>query len=88
MKRKTLVTGLLALACTVTLTVGAQTQKENWLNPLVNRVNVEAPRSDFFAFESTELAQKNDKKKSSRYLSLEGMWKFNFVKNHQDRPRL
>ncbi len=87
MKRKTFVTGLLALACTVTLTVGAQTQKENWLNPLVNRVNVEAPRSDFFAFENEELAQKNDKKQSTRYLSLEGMWKFNFVKNHQDRPQ-
>ncbi len=79
--------GLMALACTVSLTSGAQDQKENWLNPLVNRVNVEEPRSDFFAFESTDLAQKNDKKHSSRYMSLEGMWKFNFVKDHQDRPQ-
>ncbi len=50
---------------------GANPERE-LANPLVNRVNVEAPRSDFFAFESTELAQKNDKKKSSRYLSLGG----------------
>lgn len=78
--------GLLILACTASLTAGAQNQKENWLNPLVNRVNTETPRSDFFAFESIDKAQAGNKKASSRYLSLEGKWKFNFVKNHQDRP--
>lgn len=58
-----------------------------WLDPAQNRINVEAPRSDFFAFESVEAAQKADKKQSSRYLSLEGMWRFNFVKNHYDAPK-
>ncbi len=78
---------LLIFACSAVLAAGAQTQQENWLNPLVNRVNVEAPRSDFFAFETTDLTQNNDKRHSSRYLSLEGTWKFRFDKHHQNRPQ-
>ncbi len=77
---------LLALACAAALTASAQ-QKECWLDPQTNRINTEKPRSDFFAFENTELAQKNDKTNSRRYLSLEGLWKFIFLKNHQDRPK-
>ena len=30
--------------------------------------------------------QSFDKKKSANYLSMEGMWKFNFVKDHNKRP--
>ncbi len=33
-----------------------------------------------------EKAQSFDKKKSANYLSMEGMWKFNFVKDHNKRP--
>ena len=77
---------MLAMVCSAALSMSAQNQKEAWLNPLVNRVNVEPSRADFFAFETTNKAAKGDKTQSSRYLSLEGQWKFNFVKNHQDRP--
>ncbi len=77
---------VLTIGCFLALSVTAQTQKENWLDPMVNRVNCEPPRSDFFAFESKEKALKGDKATSCRYLSLEGKWKFHFVKNHQDRP--
>ena len=58
-----------------------------WKNPLVNQQNREARRANFFAFESEELAQKNDKTLSGRYLSMEGMWKFNFVKDYNERPQ-
>ncbi|MDQ9816567.1 hypothetical protein RFZ01_19550, partial [Acinetobacter pittii] len=58
-----------------------------WLDPSMNRVGTEAPRSDFFAFETTGLAQKSDKKQSERYLSLEGKWKFNFTNDHQNAPK-
>ena len=68
------------------LTASAQTQKEAWLNPEVTRVNTEAPRSSFFAFESTDKALKADKKASARYLSLEGQWRFHFAQNHNDAP--
>lgn len=77
----------IAVACALSLTAAAQNQKENWLNPLVNRVNTEAPRSDFFAFESVDKATKGDKAASSRYLSLEGQWKFRFDRHHNDRPK-
>ncbi len=84
--RLALRSSVLSLACLAALGVDAQTQKEPWLNPLVNRVNTEAPRADFFAFETAELAAKGDKAQSARYLSLEGLWKFRFDKHHQDRP--
>ena len=58
-----------------------------WKNPYVNQQNREARRANFFAFESEELAQKGDKTQSQRYLSLEGTWRFNFVKDHNDAPQ-
>ncbi|MCI6117712.1 MAG: DUF4981 domain-containing protein [Prevotella sp.] len=57
-----------------------------WNTPDFNQQNREQRRDNFFAFENEALAEKGDKKASSRYLSMEGMWKFNFVKNHYDRP--
>ena len=83
MKKQILV---LCVAALSQLSVHAQNQKEPWLNPNITRVNTEAPRSSFFAYESAELAVRNDKKASQRYLSLEGMWRFNFVKNHNEAP--
>ena len=58
-----------------------------WQDPTVNQVNREARHAQFFAFEDETLARQGDKTKSGRYLSMEGMWKFNFVKNHQDAPK-
>ena len=57
-----------------------------WLDPQTNEVNREPRRAAFFAFENADLAMKGDKRGSSRYLSMEGKWKFNFVKNHNERP--
>ena len=67
------------------LTVSAESTPD-WRNPLVNQQNREARRANFFAFESEELAMKGEKSQSSRYLSMEGMWRFCFVKNHQEAP--
>ena len=67
------------------LTVSAESTPD-WRNPLVNQQNREARRANFFAFESEELAMKGEKSQSSRYLSMEGMWRFLFVKNHQEAP--
>ena len=67
------------------LSVSAETTPE-WRNPSVNQQNREARRANFFAYESESLAMKGDKSSSSRYLSMEGMWRFHFVKNHQDAP--
>lgn len=77
---------LLAMTFVTVLTASAQTMKEYWLNPTVNRVNCETPRADFFAFETAEKALKNDKQTSERFLSLEGTWKFHFSRHHKDAP--
>ena len=67
--------------------VSAHAQKTPvWEDPQVNQVNREARHAHFFAFENQDLAQKGDKAKSARFLSMEGMWKFNFVKDHQNAP--
>lgn len=83
--QKAILLGLVAMSA---LTCEAQKSKvPYWLDPAMNRVGVQAPRSDFFAFESIDAAQHGDKKQSSRYMSLEGKWKFHFVKNHNEAPK-
>ena len=57
-----------------------------WKDAGVNQQNREQRHAHFFGFENAEKA-KGDKKESGRYLSMEGKWKFNFVKNHQDAPQ-
>ena len=69
-----------------TATVTADNAPE-WRNPKVNQQNREPRHANFFAFENEELAKAGQKAASSRYLSMEGMWRFQFVKNHQDAPK-
>jgi len=78
---------LLSIACLMALQSFAADKTPVWKDPTVNQVNREQRHAVFFAFESEDLAKQGDKTKSSRYLSMEGMWKFNFVKNHQDAPK-
>lgn len=71
----------------LSMSSGALAQSESrWQNVNINQQNREPRRANFFAFESLEKAQSFDKKKSANYLSMEGMWKFNFVKDHNKRP--
>jgi len=58
-----------------------------WRDPNVNAINREARRAAFFAFEDADKAMAADKTKSSRYLSMEGKWRFNFVKDHNLAPQ-
>lgn len=64
----------------------------------INEVNRLPVHADFFAFESTDAARRAwtvgtkgdtrwDKTSSERYLSMNGQWKFNWVKDATDRPR-
>ena len=71
----------------LSMSSGALAQSESrWQNVNINLQNREPRRANFFAFENLEKAQSFDKKKSANYLSMEGMWKFNFVKDHNKRP--
>ena len=77
---------LLAMMTMATMGLAAQ-QAPEWKNPQVNQMNREARRACFFAYETQELAAKANKQQSSRYLSMEGMWRFNFVKDHNLAPK-
>ena len=71
----------------LSMSSGALAQSESrWQNVNINQQNREPRRANFFAFENLEKAQSFDKKKSANYLFMEGMWKFNFVKDHNKRP--
>ena len=45
------------------------------------------PRTaDFFAYDTPDAASKGEKEASALYMSLEGDWRFNFVRNVYDKP--
>ena len=83
MNKKLFVT--LFLGCMAAGQISAQ-KAMAWNTPELNQQNREQRRANFFAYENETLAQKGDKAASNRYMSMEGMWKFNFVKNYYDRP--
>ena len=76
----------IAIVCLTASMTYAADKTPVWKDPSVNQVNREARRAAFFAFEDADKAKANDKTKSSRYLSMEGKWKFNFVKDHNLAP--
>ena len=76
---------LAVLSLTSPVTTTAQNETR-WHNVDVNQQNREPRRASFFAFEDLSKAQGFDKKQSANYLSMEGTWKFNFVKDHNKRP--
>lgn len=77
---------LLAMMTMATMSLAAQ-QAPEWKNPQVNQMNREARKAHFFAYETQELAVQAKKQQSARYLSMEGMWRFCFVKDHQQAPK-
>lgn len=71
----------------LSLSDGMPAQNESrWQNVDINQQNREPRRASFFAYESLDRAQSFDKKQSANYLSMEGLWKFYFVKDHNKRP--
>lgn len=64
----------------------AQTFRE-WTDPETNAVNRAPMRSAHFAYSANELALGDqDMKSSANYLSLNGLWKFNWVNDADQRP--
>ncbi len=58
-------------------------EQVNHYNHQIFEENKLPPRATFFALESTVIRPKEN---SSRYLNLNGAWKFNFVKDPKQRP--
>lgn len=71
--------GLLALSA------GGQTFKE-WQDPNVNAINRAPMHTSYFAYESREAAARGGKEQSANFLTLNGLWKFNWVKDAGSRP--
>ena len=74
---------MIAAALTA-LTITGQTPM--WNDPGKNADNRMDNVADFFAYESQALAQQGQKQQSKRFLSIEGNWKFHWVKNANERP--
>lgn len=60
---------------------------EEWNDATKNEVNRAVMHTDFFAYESKELAQKGIRQKSANFMSMDGKWKFYWVKDADQRPR-
>ncbi|MBN2012222.1 DUF4981 domain-containing protein [candidate division KSB1 bacterium] len=54
-------------------------------NPAIQGINKEAPHATFISYETKEAALANDRTASSRFLSLNGVWKFKFVTGVSNR---
>ena len=81
MKRQ-VITGLLAAFA---VAASAQSFTE-WQNPEVNAVNRAPMHTSYFAYESAEAASRGVKENSSNFMTLNGTWKFFWVKNADARP--
>ncbi|MDR2413715.1 MAG: DUF4981 domain-containing protein [Odoribacteraceae bacterium] len=66
--------------------IRATAQTPEWLDPRVNQINRVETRANFFAYPSAEQARAGVKEEASNFLSLNGKWKFNWVKDQTDRP--
>ncbi len=82
--KKQLLIGLFSISVGI-FSGNAQTFKE-WQDPELNAVNRAPMHSHFFAYESVEAADEAIKEKSVNYMSLNGNWKFNWVKDSDARP--
>ena len=61
-------------------------QYAEWENPQINAVNKEPARASFMGYQSEAAALEDDYSKSPWYLSLNGIWKFNWVDQPEKRP--
>ena len=75
----------LGLAALLSLSANAQTFTE-WQDAGVNAVNRAPMHTDYFAYESPELAARGERESSAYYMSLNGQWKFNWVRHADARP--
>ncbi len=67
--------------------IQAQDLETIWQDEKVNSINREPMHSTYFAFESPDLAAMGVKDHSSRFMSLNGSWKFNWVEKPADKPK-
>jgi beta-galactosidase len=67
------------------LSMEAQSFQE-WKDPRINEVNRAPMHANYFAYESADAAKKGVKENSANFMSLNGSWKFSWVKDADARP--
>lgn len=70
----------------VCLSMTAMAQQKEWLDPGVNGINRAPARAAYFAYPTEKGAMEGVKENASNFLSLNGVWKFNWVKDQTERP--
>ena len=80
-----LLTVTLLAACVSS--IRSQTVHPEWQDPEVVSINRLPMRASYFAFETLNAAQRGEKGASSRFLSLNGLWKFSWVDHPDKRPK-
>ena len=87
MRRNSLFCRVLTLCVAGTWSLATMAQTPMWLDPARNADNRRVSVADFFAYENESLARSGQKQQSSRYVSMDGTWKFCFVRNANERPQ-
>lgn len=64
----------------------ANAAMDEWQNPRVNEVNRAPMHTWYFAYASEEEADAAMPEKSSNYMTLNGLWKFDWVRDAEARP--
>jgi len=76
----------LLISCFALFALTVAAQKNEWQDPEVNAVNRAPMHTNYFAYESAEAAVKGAKESSTNFMTLNGLWKFNWVRNADQRP--
>ena len=79
--RKTLLT-----LCLSALFMNLGAQSNEWQDPQVNAVNRLPMHTNFFAYENDRAASRGVMEQSANYMTLNGPWKFFWVKDADQRP--
>ncbi len=58
----------------------------DWENPAVNTINAEYPHASIVSFPDSKTAMNAGWRKSPNVMSLDGVWKINWVKTPEERP--
>lgn len=78
--KKWLIGGCMLLAVTTFA------QPKEWQDPGKNQINRAETRAAYFAYPCEKCARNGIKEEAANFLSLNGLWKFNWVKDQTERP--
>lgn len=68
------------------LSVTTFAQQKEWQDPEKNQINRAHTRAAYFAYPCEKCARNGVKEEAANFLSLNGLWKFNWVKDQTERP--